>query len=99
MSVSFRVRGHLLRRRRPRKVIGACATSSAADRIVKRPLRNQSRAASLPYFLAEKRRYQMRRIGLLAAALAVAAAAAIVAAVLATNGSAKTSAVVKTMHN
>ena len=41
----------------------------------------------------------MRRIGLLAAALAVAAAAAIVAAVLATNGSAKTSAVVKTMHN
>lgn len=41
----------------------------------------------------------MRRIGLLAAALAVAAAAAIVAAVLATSGSAKTSAVVKTMHN
>ncbi len=41
----------------------------------------------------------MRRIGLLAAALAVAAAAAIIAAVLATNGSAKTSAVVKTMHN
>lgn len=41
----------------------------------------------------------MRRIGLLAAALAVAAAVAIVAAVLATNGSAKTSAVVKTMHN
>jgi len=41
----------------------------------------------------------MRRIGLLATALAVAAAAAIVAAVLATNGSAKTSAVVKTMHN
>ena len=41
----------------------------------------------------------MRRIGLLAGALAVAAAAAIVAAVLATNGSAKTSAVVKTMHN
>ena len=41
----------------------------------------------------------MRRIGLLAAALAVAALAAILAAVLATNGSAKTSAVVKTMHN
>jgi predicted lipoprotein with Yx(FWY)xxD motif len=41
----------------------------------------------------------MRRIGLLAAALAVAAAAAILAAVLATNGSAKTIAVVKTMHN
>jgi predicted lipoprotein with Yx(FWY)xxD motif len=41
----------------------------------------------------------MRRIGLLAAALAVAAAAAILAAVLATNGSAKASAVVKTMHN
>jgi predicted lipoprotein with Yx(FWY)xxD motif len=41
----------------------------------------------------------MRRIGLLAAALAVAAAAAIVAAVLATNSSAKSSAVVKTMHN
>jgi len=41
----------------------------------------------------------MRRIGLLAAALAVAAVAAILAAVLATNSSAKSSAVVKTMHN
>jgi predicted lipoprotein with Yx(FWY)xxD motif len=41
----------------------------------------------------------MRRIGLLAGALAVAAAVAIVAAVLATNSSAKTSAVGKTMHN
>ena len=41
----------------------------------------------------------MRRIGLLAAAVAVAVAAAIVAAVLATNGSARNSAVVKTAHN
>jgi predicted lipoprotein with Yx(FWY)xxD motif len=41
----------------------------------------------------------MRRIGLLAAAVAAAVAVAIVAAVLATNGSAKTSAVVKTAHN
>lgn len=41
----------------------------------------------------------MRRIGLLAAAVAVAVAAAIAAAVLATSGSANTSAVVKTSHN